>query len=185
MSLPLLLDWPITLAKVLKPTNLWSVIGGSLFTLFFLGWGVFSIIRGGRNLLTRARVEAPVATLSNSSPRVGEVVKFSYRQTFRNSTDVPNCQFQLIMRESATYRAGTDAATDVFPHIVQEERLPAQHFDPGETLSFDREFQVRDMHSFDGASNEIDWFIYAQVEMAGLPAFTAEYPLEVQPELAR
>src|SRR5260221_5816186 len=140
MSLPLLLDWPITLAKVLKPTNLWSVIGGSLFTLFFLGWGVFAVIRGGRNLLTRARVEAPVAPLSNSRPRVGEVVKFSYRQTFRNSTDVPSCQFQLIMRESATYRAGTGAATDVFPHIVQEERLPAQHFDPGETLSFDHEF---------------------------------------------
>ncbi len=63
--------------------------GGGLFTLFFVGWGVSTFIQGGRSLLTRARVDAPEATLSNNSPRVGEAVTFSHRQTFRASTDVP------------------------------------------------------------------------------------------------
>ena len=185
MDLPLLLHLPITQAKLLEPGNLTSLIGSSLFTLVFLIGGVVITLRGFRGLAARGHVAAPEASLSNSSPRVGETVTFKYRQVFRTATEVTSIKLQLILRESATYGHGTDVTTDAYTIVVQEYKVAGRQYDPGQSFEDQYEFQPRGMHSYDGPSNELDWFVYVQVEMTGLPAFTSEYPLEVMPEMAR
>lgn len=181
---PVFIKGDFSPAGLLSAGNIGQLIGGGLFTLAFLLAGLLMLGIGGRGLLARARVTRPEVTLSTQSPRVGEVVTLSYRQTFRTGTDVQGIRFQLILRESATYRRGTDTVTVRYDNLVQEYTLPVRHFDSGEGFQDQRQFQPQGMHTFSVSNNKLAWLIHVQVEMAGWPAYTEEYPLQVAPELA-
>ena len=136
-------------------------------------------------LLARARLTRPEVALSTQTPRVGEVVSLSYRQNFKAATDVQGIRFQMVLREKATYRRGTDTVTVTHDNVAQEYQIAGRHFAAGEGFQDQRQFRVLGMHSFNASNNKLDWLIHVQVEMAGWPAFVEEYPLQVAPELAR
>lgn len=174
-----------TLANLLRGSNIGGLIGGSIFGLAFFVVGAVMLVAGARVLVARTRVTPPEVTLSTQTPRVGDVVTLSYRQNFRSSTDVQGIRFQLLLRERATYRRGTDTVTVRHDNVVQEYQLPGRRFNSGEGFQDQRQFQVQGMHSFRANHNELLWLIHVQVEMAGWPAYEEEYPLQVAPELAR
>ena len=174
-----------TVANLLSGANLGGLIGGAVFGLAFFVVGAIMLIAGSRVLVARTRVTAPEVTLSTQSPRVGDVVTLSYKQNFRSATDVQGIRFQLLLRERATYRRGTDTVTVRHDNVAQEYQLPGRRFSAGEGFQDQRQFQVQGMHSFKANHNELIWLIHVQVEMAGWPAYEEEYPLQVAPELAR
>ena len=182
---PVILQGDFSPSALLSAGNIGSLIGGGIFTLAFLLVGLVMLGYGGRGLLARARVSRPEVALSTQTPRVGEVVTLTYRQTFRTGTDVQGIRFQLILRERATYRRGTDTVTALHDNIVQEYQLPGRRFDAGQGFQDQRQFQVQGMHTFSASHNKLDWLIHVQVEMAGWPAYTEEYPLQVPPEFVR
>ena len=139
----------------------------------FILVGLFVMVLGVRPFIARAKVTEPEVALSNTSPAVGELITFSYRQTFKGAADAKRLQFQLVLRESATYRRGTDTVTVTHEHLVQEYEEPPRHFQAGEALPQQRQFQVprQGMHSFSANRNKLEWFIRARVEMAGWPDF--------------
>jgi hypothetical protein len=174
-----------SLANIISPSNIGGLIGGGIFGLAFFVVGAVMMVAGVRVLMARARVTAPEVTLSTQSPRVGDVVTLSYRQTFRAATDVQGIRFQLILRERATYRRGTDTVTVRHDNLAQEYQIASRRFAAGEGFQDQRQFQVQGMHSFKASHNELLWLIHVQVEMAGWPAFEEDYPLQVSSELAR
>jgi hypothetical protein len=174
-----------TLANLISPQNIGGLIGGAIFGLAFFAVGAVMMAAGVRVLLARARVTRPDVALSTQAPRVGEVVTLSYKQSFRTATEVQGIRFQLILRELATYRRGTDTVTVTHDNVAQEYQIAGRRFEAGEGFQDQRQFQAQGMHSFSASSNKLNWLIHVQVEMAGWPAFVEEYPLQVAPELAR
>jgi hypothetical protein len=182
---PVFIQGNFSPAALLSAGNIGALIGGGIFTLAFLAVGLVMLGYGVRGLLARARVTRPEVALSTQTPRVGEGVTLTYRQTFRAGTDVQGIRFQLILRERATYRRGTDTVTVQHDNIVQEYQLPGRRFDAGQGFQDQRQFQVQGMHTFLASNNKLQWLIHVQVEMAGWPAYTEEYPLQVPPEFVR
>jgi hypothetical protein len=174
-----------TLANLLSGSNIGGLIGGAVFGLAFLVVGAVMLVAGARVFVARTRVTAPEVTLSTQSPQVGDVVTLSYKQNFRSGTDVQGIRFQLLLRERATYRRGTDTITVRHDNVAQEYQLPGRRFNSGEGFQDQRQFKVQGMHSFKANHNELTWLIHVQVEMAGWPAYEEEYPLQVAPVLAR
>jgi hypothetical protein len=183
--MPALSSGNLNVAGLLSSSNLGSLIGGGIFALAFLIVGVVMLGFGGTTLLARARLTRPEVSLSNQNPRVGEVVTLNYQQTFKSATQVQSIRYQLILRESATYRRGTDTVTVTFDNVAQEYQVPARHFSSGEGFQEQRQFQVGRMHTFEASRNKLNWLIHVQVDMDGWPSFKEEYPLQVAPELAR
>ena len=173
-----------TLANLLSSRVIGGLIGGVLFGLAFFVVGAVMLTIGVRVLLARARVTRPEVALSTQAPRVGEVVSLSYKQNFKSATDVQGIRFQLLLREKATYRRGTDTVTVTHDNVAQEYQIAGRRFEAGEGFQDQRQFQPLGMHSFSASNNKLDWLIHVQVEMAGWPAFIEEYPLQVSSELA-
>ena len=173
-----------TVANLIAPENIGGVIGGSIFGLAFFIVGAVMMASGVFTLMARARVTRPEVALSTQAPRVGEVVTLSYQQNFRTATEVKGIRFQLILREKATYRRGTDTVTVTHDNVAQEFQVDGRRFEAGEGFQDRREFRPLGMHTFNASNNKLDWLIHVQVEMAGWPAFVEEYPLQVAPELA-
>jgi len=174
-----------TVANLLSGSNIGGLIGGALFGLSFFVVGIIMLAIGSRVFLARTRLAPPEVTLSTQTPRVGDVVTLSYKQNFRSATDVQLIRFQLLLRERATYRRGTDTITVRHDNVAQEFQLPARRFGSGEGFQDQHQFQVQGMHSFKANHNELIWLIQVRVEMPGWPAYEEEYPLQVAPELAR
>jgi hypothetical protein len=174
-----------SLANIIAPSNIGGLIGGSIFGLAFFVVGAVMLAAGVRVLMARSRVTRPEVALSTQTPRVGEVVTLSYQQTFRTATDVQGIRFQLILRERATYRRGTDTVTVRHDNVAQEYQIAGRRFAAGDGFQDQRQFKVQGMHSFSASRNELLWLIHVQVEMAGWPAYEEEYPLQVSSELAR
>jgi hypothetical protein len=149
--------------------------------ILFVG-GAALLVLGLRDQRALARVSRPEVTLSTQSPRVGEVVTLSYQQTFRTRTDVKSIEFQLIRRESETHSAGKSTVTNTNDTLQQEHQLPGRSFEAGESFQAQYQFQPQGMHTFHSVWHKVDWLIRARVELAGLPAFAEDYPLQVGPE---
>jgi hypothetical protein len=140
-----------------------------------------------RTMLARARMTPPELAMSTSTPRVGEIFTVDYQQTFRAATNMQLLRLSLILRESATYRRGTDTVTVTHDHYVQTYDLPPRQFSGGETLRERRQFQIppQSMHSFGASRNKLNWFLKVLVQVPGWPDFDDEFSLTVPPEIAR
>src|SRR5258706_2428931 len=121
-----------TVANLLSGSNLGGLIGGAVFGLAFFVVGAILLGIGARVLVARTRVTRPEVSLSTQSPRVGEVVTLSYKQNFRSATDVQGIRFQLLLRERATYRRGTDTVTFRHANLAQEYQLPGRRCNAGQ-----------------------------------------------------
>ncbi len=180
--LPVLLENPSRLVGVLA-----GAAGPLLFVGCFLSVGLACIILGLKPLLAGTRIAPPEVGVSNSTLRSGEAFTLTYQQLFKNAVDVEQITLQLVLRESATYRRGTDSVTVVYDHLIQSFETPARRFEAGETFNERRELAIPRgaMHSFEASRNRLRWLIKAKVKLKGWPDFDEEYALRVLPELTR
>jgi hypothetical protein len=103
---------------------------GLLFALCVGLFGPYFMVPGVRAFIARAKVGAPAVAVSNTSPAVGEVITFNYRQTIKVAAEARRLEFQLVVREWATRGSGKNTTVVRYEHIVQDVDEPARHF-PG------------------------------------------------------
>lgn len=169
--------------------DLTSILTAAL-PLAFIGCfdliGLAFIVGGLRPLIAGARVAPPEVTVSNLNLKSGEEFSLDYRQTFKGATDVIRIATQLVLRESATYRRGTDTVTVTHDHVVESAETAERHFEAGETYANRHRWAIPRgaMHSFEASNNRLRWLIKVKVEIKGWPDYDDEYGLQVLPELA-
>jgi hypothetical protein len=151
-----------------------TILPFGIFGLVLIGFGL-------RRMLVRVRADPPVVAVSDGNPHVGEAFLLTYQQSFRRATQLNKVRLALIMRESASYRRGTNTHTENYDHVITTYETMPRQMTAGETFVDRREFRIpRDgMHSFDANRNSIEWFVRVTVEMAGWPDSTEQYPLRV------
>lgn len=100
------------LAFSFDPNNLLGTVGEIAFPVIFMGIfilvGVIFLAVGILPLIARTRIDPPQVVISNSNLRSGEEFSLGYQQNFKSAVDIEKLVVQLLLRESATYRRGTD-----------------------------------------------------------------------------
>jgi hypothetical protein len=160
-----------------------------LFPTFFIGIfvlvGLIFLVVGIIPMFARTRISAPEVSISNANLRSGESFALSYQQNFKSGVDVEKLMVQLLLRESATYRRGTDTVTVTHDHVLQTFEEPARHFDGGQQFvqNFRWEIPRGAMHSFQASRNKLYWIVKVKVDMKGWPDYDEEFGLTVRPEV--
>ncbi len=141
------------------------------------GWGILQIY-------SESRVGSPEATISNDSLRAGENFTFTCQQIFKSGTTVDYILIQLIMKEKATYRRGTNTHTVTHTIVADEFKHLGRSFYSGEIFYDDRTLQVPAdaMHTFKARRNTIEWFVKLQIAIPRWPDIEHEYAVTVLPE---
>jgi hypothetical protein len=157
-----------------------------LFGGCFIGVGILVSLAGLQPVIAATRVGKPEIQISNTNLRSGEQFALSYQQTFKSNVDVKRFAVQLILREAATYRRGTDTVTVTHDHLIQNMDLPAQQYQSGQAISQNLNWNIPRgaMHTFEASRNKLRWFIKVTVEMNGWPTYNEEFGLTVLPEIA-
>ena len=178
----------LTVAGLFSPGALASnpkSLGYALACGFFgLPLGLGLLVSGVREELALWHVAPPVLTLSTQTLRVGESLTLSYQQTVRRATELKDVRMQLILRETVWHGAGRSRTHRSHDTLVQDYRLPGGHYEAGQVIQDQHDFQVQGMHSFQFADHHLDWLIHVEVEMTGVPDYAEEFPLQVAAELA-
>jgi hypothetical protein len=149
--------------------------------------GVGMIAWGLMPLVARARVAPPTITISTDTLRVGQRFVVTYQQQFARAAEVQRAGGALILRETATYRRGTNTYTVTHEHTVSTFDLPARRYEAGEVASARQEFEVPRgaMHSFTASRNKLAWLLRVSVALPGWPDVNEEYPLTVLADWVR
>ncbi len=179
---------PMVLSVASGAESLSTAAGPLLFTVLFtvpfvlVGAGllVFSLWP----MIVGLRVTRPEVIVSEDAVRPGDTFSFSFRQTFKRAAEMKQASFQLVLRETAIYRRGTDTYTVNHDYVVQRHDLPPRSFQAGEMLSDQRLWQIPAdaMHTYVADHNRLRWLILAQVGIGGWPDFKEEYEVQVLPE---
>ncbi len=158
-----------------------------LFGLAFMTAGLILIGVGALQFIARSRIGTPNVAISPEMLRVGERFAFTLEHTFKSNVNVQRILVQLLQRESATYRRGTDTYTVTHEEVATEFEIPARPFRRGETLYDNRSLQIprTAMHTFKARNNKIQWFLRLKIEVPGWPDLNQEYQLLVLPELVK
>jgi hypothetical protein len=156
----------------------------ALIPIVMVAIGIALLVGALWRYLAAVKVARPEISVSKSVLHVGESFGFVYHQMFKRPTDVQNICVQLIFRESATYTRGTDTTTDVHDQIIDSVDGSARHFEAGEIFHQDYSFEIPTgaMHTFIARHNKLQWFVRAQVDIAGWPDMNEEYEIQVLPE---
>ena len=165
-------------------TPFWIWVIPALFSLPFVAIGVGLHVWALRPIVAGARLSEPEIAVSNATPRAGEQVTFTYRQSFKRATDVSRILFQLVFRETARYGHGTDARIITHDNVLQQFEYPARRFETGEMLNVRRDLLIPAdaMHTFVATSNQLRWIVKSEIKMTGWPDFVAEHEIQVMPE---
>lgn len=155
-----------------------------LFGLPFLLIGGGILAYGLRSRVAAMRIGQPELTISNTTLRVGDPFTVMHQQTFRSSGNLTGIQVRLLLRESATYRRGTDTVTVTHDHEVQKLDLPPMTFSSGQLFAQNYQLQIpaRAMHTFEANRNKLRWYVKVHIGLAGWPDFDEEYEVKVLPE---
>jgi hypothetical protein len=123
--------------------------------------GGIVIYQVGFRAARQARLDVPALSISDDSLRVGEKFSVVYEQKVSGQAVIRNMKFQLVLRERARYRSGTDTITVYHDHIIDQLTVPGGIQSPGSTIyqSFDWQIPPAGMHTFGvvvqtGASGE-------------------------------
>jgi|SRR3990172_9114099 len=171
-------------------SGLITLLAGVGFPLVFGGVfvviGLVFIVVGLKPIVAGTKVTRPEVAVSNDSLRSGDEFTLDYRQTFKSGTDVERITVQLILREWARYRRGTDTVTVTHDHVIQAFETPARRFEGGETFSDRRRMVIPRgaMHTFQATRNKLLWLVKVKVEIKSWPDFEEEYSITVLPEMA-
>lgn len=128
----------------------------------------------------------PSAALSATQLRLGEPLSVQYEQAARRSLDVRRVLIQLVLREQATYRRGTNSHTVVRDNVMDQHEGLGRQLARGAVLSEACTLRVPadSMHSLDAARNKLIWLVRFQIDVPGSPDATEEIVFTVVPELA-
>jgi hypothetical protein len=159
-----------------------------LFMIPFLlaDFGLLYIsVRGIRTWVARGRyLLPPEVRLNPPSVRVNESFDFQYRVPLRRDVTVEAAAFQFLLRESATYRQGTDTTTVTHDRWTLSWQVAPGRYSAGQALDGSRRLTVprEAMHTFVGKNNRLQWFVKVELRLAGWPPITEFYEVPVRPE---
>lgn len=156
----------------------------ALFGLPFLAIGVGLLASGVAPWIAGIKLSPPEVTLSRDALRPGEEFSLRFKQEVRKPVDVTRMTFQLVFRETATYRRGTNTVTVTHELPIEEWEQPGGRFETGRTLLEERALRVppEGMHTFIANRNKLQWFLKVNVQLPNWPDVKEEYEVRVLPE---
>jgi hypothetical protein len=164
----------------------WKSGGGAmaLFGLPFIAIGLFLLLGSFWRRIAGVRIGKPKLMASKTTLRPNETFVVRYEQTFRLPIDIQECRVELVFREKATYRRGTDTYTEVHEEVQDFFEAPVGHFDAGQTTQSEGRMTIpaQAMHSFRAANNQLQWLMRVLVNAQGWPDVKDEFELVVLAE---
>jgi hypothetical protein len=151
----------------------------------FLGIGAWLVIKLLNPVVAKARVEPAELIISKDTLRVGESFRATYRQAFKFDADVDKVLIQFVLRETATYRRGTNTYTAVHNHTHFEQTYPGRHYQSGQLFEDSLELQIPTdgTHTFVATRNKLQWFIHVEVDFSKWPDYKEDFEIKVLPEM--
>ena len=161
--------------------------GGGIFALFgvpFIVIGIALLVSAFWRTIAGIRIGRPELTVSKDMLRPGEKFFARYQQSFRTPIDILESRVELLFRETAIYRRGTDTYTEVHEEVLDFLESPTGHFGAGETARSEGELKIPEagMHTFSGTNNKLQWFLRIKVNAQGWPDVSDEFELTVPAE---
>ena len=141
-----------------------------------IGLGLIGAVIHSLLALANPRLEL---TLSETSPRLGDTVDLDWRAN-KPLHRLRKLTITLLGQEAATYRRGTDSATDhsIFhQEVLQELDQPVSE----QQGNFSLTIPIDSMHTFDSGNNEIEWLIKVEGDIPRYPDISDSYPITVRP----
>ncbi len=129
-------------------------------------------------------VSKPVIAIYPPQARVGEQVKMTYQQTFKKNLEIEKLSFQLVLRETAKYRRGTDTYTVKHEHPLDEFGYSARTVRKGEVISDEWQLQIPSygVPTFKANNNRLEYYVKVHIDAKGWFNFKREYEIPVLPE---
>jgi hypothetical protein len=151
----------------------------------FLGFGGFLLYKLLNPVVAKAKVEPAELIVSKDTIRVGETFRVTYRQGFKLAADVEKIQIQFVLRETATYRRGTNTYTAVHNHPHFEQTYPGRRYENGQRFEDSIELAIPkdSMHTFIASRNTLRWFIHIEIDFAKWPDYKEDFEIRVLPEM--
>jgi hypothetical protein len=161
--------------------------GSGVFALFglpFIAIGIALLLGAFWRSIAGLRISRPELTVSREVLRPGETFFAQYHQSFRFPVDILESKVELVFRETAIYRRGTDTYTEVHEDVLDFFESPTGHFEAGATTRSDGNMTIpaSAMHSFTGTNNKLQWFLRVSVNAQGWPDVKDEFELKVLAE---
>jgi hypothetical protein len=151
----------------------------------FIAIGGFLVYKIFHPVVAKARVEPPEVIISKDSLRVGESFRATYRQAFKFTADVDKILIQFILKETATYRRGTNTYTAIHNHTHFEQTYPGRQFQKGQLFEDSLQLQIPEdsIHTFLASRNKLQWFIHVEIDFAKWPDYKEDFEVKVLPEM--
>lgn len=180
-------------ATVFLAVTAWSgapwffVLFPALFVVVGLaltGAGIWGLVIRPR--LVGRHFSPPLASVEPAVATVGSTIRVRYEQAIRRDVEVRGFTMQLILRESATYRRGTNSYTVVHNGVVDSYEVPTRRLYAGDTIAEARTFRIpRDgMHSFNAPRNKLAWLVRIAIDTPNAPDVDEEVAFVVAPTVA-
>ena len=164
----------------------WKSGGGAmaLFGLPFIAIGLFLLLGSYWRRIAGVRIGKPQLMVSKTTLRPNETFVVHYEQKFRLPIAIQECRVELVFREKATYRRGTDTYTEVHEDVQDFFEAPVGHFEAGQTTQSEGHMTIppNAMHSFRATNNQLQWLLRVLVNAQGWPDVKDEYDLMVLAE---
>ena len=162
------------------------VLFGCVFVAFglaMLGWSIWTGLI--RTVAVGHFFGPPEIALSDEPLRVGQAFRLSYRQPVRREVQLRRVLIQIVFRETAIYRRGTDTYTVYHHHVIEEYASEGRRLYANDELAEQPSMRIPDdaMHSYTGAHNRLEWLVRVNVDLPNLPDVWEELTFEVLPAL--
>lgn len=146
-----------------------------------------SVIMGGIFIYPAIQemfVSKPIIAVHPPQARVGDQVKMSYQQAFKKDMQIHKLSFQLILKETARYRRGTNTYTVTHEHVIDEFGYGQRSIRRGEVVADEWQLQIpmQGVPTFKGRNNQLQWYIKVHIDIKGWLNFKRNYEILVLPE---
>jgi energy-coupling factor transporter transmembrane protein EcfT len=154
-----------------------------LFGLSMLGYGLWTLMV--KPMMVGMALGPASAALSTYQVRPGESISVQYEQAARRDLDVRQVLIQLVLRERAIYRRGTNTYTAIHNEVIEQYEGPGRAVARGGVLTEGCSFRVPQtaMHSLQAPRNALIWLVMIRVDVPNTPDVTEELMFQVVPEL--
>jgi hypothetical protein len=135
-------------------------------------------------ILRGVKMAPAEVSVSSDTVRIGEAFTFSFLQEMKQPVNVTGFHIDFVLRESATYRQGTDTRTDTHEVPVRRQEFPPRRCEAGQRIMEEVELEIprTAMHSFASPNNKVQWLVKVSLEVEKWPDFKEEYEIRVLPE---
>ncbi|MCB9435648.1 MAG: hypothetical protein H6673_01480 [Anaerolineales bacterium] len=158
-------------------------IFGIFCTFAFVLIGLVLGLQAVRLMIANTKFAQPEININKTEIRVGDTFKLTYSQLMKKDMEIKSCTLDLVFRESATYRRGTDTVTVTHDHMIESMSLPIMSFQAGQVFQHEQTYTIpiTAMHSFAANRNKLTWFFRIKIDTEGWADFERSYDLVVLP----